>query len=560
MTITNIIINICIVASALAAAPLYEVVRSPAYGAYAWRSGAHLNTFHIVMPEDASPALHSAGEAFHRLWTAAMRRPIGISHINAGHTNVWLGAELVADDLLSPQTIASLAKEEYLIRTYTPSDQAAARGVEKQLMIVGGSDEAVLHGVYAFFGQVLNVRWLAPGITDFGTPLAALRELNIRGRPEFSMREIAPISLWQAEALEFRRAYGLSEIMLDAPGACGYFDAMGETAAGEASHQYPAYGAYEGARLVLNHILDMARAGDRPDNETLLERRRAALWELSDASVWRLAAMDWLQPVLAPEGRALNEREGSPAAAVIALANEVAAGLANALPGENHWVHVLLSPAMQTPPATLRPHPHVLVQLTTKACNFAVPLSDRQCPINSRFVAELAGWNAVGARVLVLDHLANMRAPGMPFPHFDTVQPNLHVYARYRVAGVYYAGLDAADAAEVDLSALRLYLSAVLLDNPDLIVEACIEDFLNRYYGTAADEVSQYLALSKQAVAAHGQPLLSDDDGAWLSAEFLSAAQGLMRQALERTLSDEIRGRVEEIADGLARVHKAREE
>ncbi len=528
------------------------VVAQP--GAPAWRSSPYLSEFHIVVPANASPMLRLAAETFKQYWEASTRRRISMSHINEGRTNVWLGAGVMPEDLIAPEQVAELAEEEYLIRTYTPPRRAAEQGAEKQLLIVGGGDAGVLNGVYAFSSRIIGVRWLAPGITDYGSPLRAMLEHELRGRPEFAFREIGLTHLWDRDAAEFRRGHGLGVTPMSSPGNPAYFDRMADSAASDAQ---PAYGAPEGAQLVLAHILDMARADETSADALLLERRRTAQWRLPHATVWRLAAMDWLHPTLAPAGRALNEQEHSPAAAILTLANDVAEGLADALPDETHWVHVLLSPAMQAPPKLLRAHPGVIVQLSTRACNFAAPLTHRQCPVNSRFVEQLVGWRALGARIYILDHMVNMRAPQLPFPHLKTIQPNLLFYARHDVEGLYYAGVENVVPENIDLAELRLYLVANLVNDPDIIYQNALEEFLSRYYGPARPEILEYIALTEQAISAHGAFLLPDDPGEWFNEATLAEAEAIIARALEKNLSDDIRARVTVVMSGLARLRAA---
>ncbi len=528
------------------------VVAQP--GAPAWRSSPYLAEFHIVVPANASPTLRLAGETFKKYWESATRRRISMSHINEGRTNVWLGAGAMSEDLITPERVAELTEEEYLIRTYTPPRRAAEQGAEKQLLIVGGGDAGVLHGVYAFSSRIIGVRWLAPGLTDYGSPLQAMVEHELRWRPEFSFREIGFTNVWDKDATEFRQAYALSARPLSSPGNPAYFDGMADS---YASDGRPAYGAPEGAQLVLAHILDMARAEETNADALLLERRRVVQWQLPHATVWRLAAMDWLHPTLAPEGRALNEQEHSPAAAILALANEVAEGLADALPEEIHWVHVLLSPAMQAPPQQLRAHPGVIVQLSTRACNHAAPLTHRQCAANSRFVEQLVGWRALGARIHILEHMVNMGNPQLPFPHFQTIQPNLLFYARHDVEGLYYAGIEEVVPENIDLAELRLYLVASLLNDPDIIYQNMLEEFLSRYYRFARPEILEYISLLEQAVSAHGVFLSPDDPGEWLNEATLAEAEAIIARAMEKNLTDDIRARVAVIMNGLARLRAA---
>lgn len=524
-----------------------------------WRMGAELSGFHLVVPENASPLLRETGAVFQRLWRVATRRAISVSDANEGLTNVWLGSGIIPSDLLEPYERDALLPEEYLVRTFIPKTRFSRQGAEKQLFITGGSDLAVLRGVHAFFAHEMGVMWLEPGLVYAPKAVSALHDMDFGGFPEFKFCQIGLLSCWKEGVAEYRLANGLSSAAVCEPGLPDYFNAYDRAPdPATPAEALVAYGSEGGARRLVEEIKAAAAAsGGQGAGAVPSGRDCPFLWETEKTNLWLLAAMTQFQPVLSEEGRALNEQEASPAAAILSTANAVAELLEESFPVDTHLVHVLLPPGMP-PPRQLRSHPGVVVQLSTAECDFARPLTDRDSPENAKFTALLQGWRQSGARVYVYDHLVNARDPRLPFPCLDHLQANILFYAQSGIEGVYFAGLPDGCAGGADLAALRLFLAARLLFNPDASVEEGQRLFLEGYYGPAAATMENHLSLMRKALVRSGNPLKSTDDGAWLTDEVLNQAVEGLQEALRRDLPDEIRARMEDVLASTTHVQALR--
>lgn len=509
-----------------------------------WRNSPDLASFHIVVPEGASPSLKQAGNAFEHLWRLSTRRAITRSAMNEGRTNVWLSSHGIADDLIPSETLSSLSSEEFLVRTYTPTKRDAERGVQKQMLIVGGSDLAINYGVRYFFGHVMGTFWLEPGVVHAPRPPRGIAELDLRHRPEFALREIGLLTLWHEGVEEYRLGHYLPPVSLAHPGRCDYFDhfADGSQMPVDAKDLLP-YGNAEGAEMLLEMILQEHQNGKSSES--------AFCWDTPLGFIWRLSAITHMAPVLAEEGAELNSREASPAAAILYTANSLAALLEEVFPGETHLVHVLLSPITQKAPISLKTHPKVIVQLSTAACNFAAPLSDRNCRLNTQFATELDRWAKLGARIHILDFLTNQREPRLPFPNLHVLSRNLLLYTQKRVEGVYYAGAPTDFNDTPDLAALRVFLAATLLTDPDTGYEECIQSFLENYYGSAAPVVREYLDTCQKELLESQTPLLVEDQGVWLPEKTLAEAQLALESSISNDLDDALRERIASLQNNL---------
>lgn len=526
-----------------------------------WRMSAELSGFNLVVPEDASPMLREAGRVFERLWKQATRRTISVSALNEGFTNIWLGTENIPADLLSPQEANKLQPDEFLVRTFVPRKRESLQGARKQMFIAGGTERATLHGVYTFFIREMGVSWLEPGLIYAPRAVSEIYDIDFSGRPEFRLRQIGLLCCWPKNADEYRNAYWLSPGTVMEPGDPGYYDHYADTGLSAGSDTpHVLYGSKAGAERLFEEIKtarDVMTSGHRDINNT--QRQGSFAWQTEEDAIWLLAAMAHVTPVLSEEGRSLNEREGSPAAAILDTANGVAEMLQDAFPGESHLVHVLLSPKIQQAPRELRAHPNVIVQLSTGDCNFATPLNDRTCPSNMQFVDQIKEWKRLGPRLHIYDYLVNANDPRLPFPSLNCLQPNILFYLQNGVRGLYFAGVPGGCAGGVDLAALRVFLAARFLSNPDASIDEGKRIFFEGYYGPAAKVVEQYDTLLENDLKQAGGVLKITDECSWLSNTALSEIVASFQAVLNQDLPGDIRKRVEEVMASAIRVQTLRD-
>lgn len=524
-------------------------------GAY-WIYGADLLGFHVVIPQDASPMLQKTAKEFQRLWKISTHRPISLSSVNEGINNVWLGTDAIPDDLYPTDELKQLRAEEFIVQTYTPGQRQSEKGAQKQLVIGGGSDWAVLYGIYAFFSLEMGVSFLEPDLVYTPNMSRGIKEISLRNGPDFTVREIGLLSRFAKGGPEFRYAHRLSPNALTPPGSLEYFTSMPVLSKDEEPGSNDvAYGDVSGAQRLFAEIKG---AMDQDGNSA----KSSETWCWKDpvrgATTWLLTAMNHLRPVLSASGSQMNDRESSSAAAIIFTANEVARKLQDAFPNETHYVLVLLPPHSFQVPRQLAPHPNVRVMLSTDTCDFACPITSRTSIPNKAFADVIEGWRKLGATVYVYDFLTNINDPQLPFPCLETLPSKILFYAQKQVDGVYFAGLPGDYDAGVDMLSLKLYTVSRLLFNPDMDCESIENAFFKAYYGTASEAVEQYLNVLNSALRGSGIPLTIRDDCSWISDSTLEEAENVIQSVLATNLSDEIRHRVEMLLVGVKRCGEIR--
>ncbi len=526
-----------------------------------WVTAAAYSEMHIVVPDDASAIVREAGELFQRYWQVCTGRELKISAFNEGRINVWIGPDLIAGDLLDAPALEGLGAEGCLIQTFRPSRRHARLGAAKQLIIAGQTDVGTRNGVFEFFKRFAGVQWLCEGATAPERLRFTFPEIDFRHAPHFTYREAGRYGPHVLLDSEYRRAHHFPDHY--APGPFGvetlhdllppeihfqqhpeYYALIGGTRVAKDSDGRPAqlcFGNPDVADAMIKVIAEMARVDEKMADPGLVARRDRVA-RAPDRKTWSIAPMAGGKCECAA-CRALEDAEGSPAGALIALVNRVAEGLEDAFPSAGYRVHTLVRGVWRKPPASIRPRENVTVQVSTADCDFRRPFSDRTSAVNASFVDDLRGWAAIARALYVWDYGANCSHPFEPHPNLHTMQENIQLYDQYQVTGVYMELADAPGAEWAELNALRSFLCAALLWDPDLFVDELAERFLAAYYGPAARQVRAYMALCEEK-ASTVQRLDPLSPAIWFEAEAAAWADGLFQEALALRLSDDQRRRV----------------
>jgi hypothetical protein len=176
----------------------------------------------------------------------------------------------------------------------------------------------------------------------------------------------------------------------------------------------------------------------------------------------------------------------------------------------------------------VRPRPNVIVRLCSIECSFARPLDD---PANKSFLDDLEGWAKIADRLFIWDYTTNFAHYVQPHPNYAVLAPNIRLFAKNNVRGVFEQGAYQSWGSE--MAELRAWLLAKLLWNPAADPERLKREFLEGYYGPMAPQVAAYVSLLEQAVAASGDKLgcYSPPEAKFLSLENVLEAWELLKKA-----------------------------
>ncbi len=110
--------------------------------------------------------------------------------------------------------------------------------------------------------------------------------------------------------------------------------------------------------------------------------------------------------------------------------------------------------------------------------------------------AELADWKEIASHVYLWEYVDIMRDAPFPFPNFDALDRGWQFLIDNGVSGIFMQG---SFVMRASLGELKSWLYAKLLWNPTWSQDQLIEEFITAFYGPAAVEMAEYVALQRRA-------------------------------------------------------------
>lgn len=540
-----------------------------------WLTPGDFGSLHTVVPEDTTAAELDAAKVFADYWEQRTGQACQVSTKNRGLINVWIGRSAVQVNLVDTKELQSLGEGGFIIRGFTPSRREREMGAGKQLAIAALSDAGTMNGVHEFLSRYLGIRWIYPGQVGVPKTQFSLNDVNCEFHPCFRERQSGFSALFSGEgAGEYLRARRLSCPLEHAPSGEGSFYSILPPERFFAAHpEY--YAEIGGARIawsgwrnepqatpppgmagqlccanpevaaaIVQEIATLYNAGPSPA-EPELELRRAEVLRGENHNVVDLSPMPWEGACDCALCSGIDAREGSRAGSLLTLANRVAQGLRETLPGAAPHVHVLLPPYARRPPATLRPDEGVRIELSMRGCDYLRPLGDAQSLPNAAFVKDLRGWSRIAATLHIRDFGTNMANPLRPHPNLHVLQDNYQLFDRLGITGVHVQARSEGERGPGDFDAFRSYIVSEALWDPDLPFEHASEHFSVRYYGASARSIREYWELLLRRATNRHVYLHSRQDLHWLDYDTVCEAETLFRDALSARVSDDVRVRLE---------------
>ena len=197
------------------------------------------------------------------------------------------------------------------------------------------------------------------------------------------------------------------------------------------------------------------------------------------------------------------------------------------------------------PPRTIRPHPNVIIRLCSIECCFAHPLADCDSKENRRFAEDIVAWQPIAPRLYIWDYTPNFAHYQQVFPNFDALQPNVRFFANHGVKGLFEQG-NYSTGGGGELGALRAYVLAKLLWNPDTDVDRHIAEFTQAYYGQAAPKIRAWLDAMHapvRGVPCHAH-IFDPPTACYLTDAVIEAGERLLSEAEQLADNETIRFRV----------------
>ena len=496
--------------------------------------------FRIVIPAQAIPSERYAAEELqsYLLKISGAKLPILTDSESAGKHEIVLGET----------SRARKSRERFAFGDYG-TDGFNLQTENGRLFITGGRPRGTLNGVYSLLEEKLGVRWFTPELEKV---------------PKATRIRLPELDETKLPALEYREVFW-TEVMRDAGFAArhrmnGQHNKLTEKHGGPFAVYYPFVHSFDS-------LIPPALYDAHPEYFPLIDGKRAKGYVqrcLTNPEVVKLAIQkvrEWIKEhpeaniisvsqndtgswCHCPDCKALDDREGSPAATMLQFVNAIATDIQNDFPKVR--IDTLAYQYTRKNPKTLRPHANVIVRLCSIECCFAHSLGDCSSEENRRFRDDIISWQPSAPLLYVWDYTPNFAHYEQPFPNFDALQPNVQFFVRHGVKGLFEQG-NYSPGGYGEMGPLRAYVLTKLLWNPETNVKGHIAEFCQAYYGKAAESIMAYVELMQaqvrgKAVHAH---IFDNSKAAYLNDAFLQSADQILTRAENEAGSEPERFRVQ---------------
>jgi len=494
----------------------------------------------IVVAKEAIPSERYAAEELQLYLEriSGAKLPIVSDEDKVKEHEIILGDSVHLRKLNLGIDFSELKDEGFIIRTY-----------KNYLIIAGGKPRGTLYGVYALLEEKLGVRWLTPEVEQVPKrSTIEIQELNETQLPAFEYREVFWTEMLRDANFAARhRLNGNHYNLTEKHGGKAvsfypFVHSMDLLIPRELFKDHPEYFPMINGKRVDDYV---QRCLSNPEVVKLaIERVKQWIKEHPEATIIDVSQNDtgyWCQ---CPNCKALDETEGSPSASIIKFVNTIAEAIEKEYP--NIRIETLAYQYSRKPPKTLKPHHNVIIRLCSIECCFAHPLASCPSEENSHFREDIVAWQPVAPLLYVWDYTTNFAHYLQPFPNFNVLQENVKFFAKHGVKGLFEQG-NYSPGGNGEMAPLRAYVLAKLLWNPETNVEQHIKEFINGYYGKAAEPIYSYLKLlhsqvKEENVHAH---IFDPPTAPYLNDELLEKAEKLFDEAEKLAESEEIRLRVQ---------------
>jgi hypothetical protein len=231
-----------------------------------------------------------------------------------------------------------------------------------------------------------------------------------------------------------------------------------------------------------------------------------------------------------PACRAIVKEEGTQQGPILRFVNEIADAVKAKYPGK--FVDTLAYDYTIVPPRLTRPRDNVIIRLCHYGCYFhGIEGED----MSRNFRAAVGEWPKLAKHVWVWHYGTNFWHYLAPNPNLEALVKDFRYYAAHGIDGLMLQADIQSPGGE--LAELRQYLATQLMWDPAADPMAIRSDFCAGYYGPAAGEVLQFLALMDRLKDTNGvhAPTNGWEPEKVATPEFVAEGLSILERALGKT-------------------------
>ena len=230
--------------------------------------------------------------------------------------------------------------------------------------------------------------------------------------------------------------------------------------------------------------------------EVMAANIEKAMAEKPECDFWSISQNDNDAYCTCENCRRIDEEEESPMGSVLTFVNKMARRFPDKTISTLAYWHT------RKLPKTIRPEKNVHIMLCNIEANRGLPIETDDMSIESR--EELLAWEAVCPHISLWDYCIQFRNLVSPFPNLRVIPKNIRFFLNHNVKMLFS---QSNREYEGEFAALRGYLLAKCMWEPDIDADAVIREFCEGYYGPAATPILTYIEEVHDAMEAAGGAL-----------------------------------------------------
>ncbi len=355
----------------------------------------------------------------------------------------------------------------------------------KNLVIAGGSDEALRNAVYEFLERYLNCKWYTPQVEDIPSLQSITLPLNIdyKYNPEIKTRTVHSRLFYENHSFADKHKVTYEAFPFYVPkGKVHTFHRF--LPEEKFYNSNPEYFALRGNKRLPTQLC----LTNKKVLEIVKDSVKAMFKRYPKSSVISVSSNDNTQYCECGNCKIIDEEEGSHAGTMIRFVNEVAKSF------PDKTISTLAYQYTRKPCKT-KPLKNVLITLCSIECDRSAPITEK-C---KDFAEDIKGWSALTENIRIWDYTTQFTNFLAPFPNFNTLQPNIQFFRDHNTKWVFEQHSNNPS----ELFELRSYLMAKLLWNPDADVDDIVTEFTNGYYQEAGSYIKSYVDLIHKELKKH---------------------------------------------------------
>ena len=437
-----------------------------------------------------------------------------------------------------------------LVQTARPKadDQGFVYGnVGGDIYIYGGKEIGTLYGVYTFLENEMGCRWYTK---DFSIAPRKKRyeftKLYDKEEPAFQSRDLYYFDAFDADWTLRNKTcgrknskktnYGKIQVPSEAFWSTHTFNKLCKPDLYFKSH--PEYFSLRNGKRTTDQLC----LSNKNVLQICIKSIKEVMTNYPYFMIYSVTQNDNQNPCQCKECKKLVKKFGGESGAMIWFVNQVAAAVEKDFP--NKYIGTFAYQYTRSAPQGIKPRQNVVIRLCSIECCFTHSI--RNCRQNTAFLDDMKAWSRISPHLYIWDYVTTFQQYLLPFPNIKVLQSNLQTFRAHNAIGVMEEG--SYDVPGGDFAELKAYLLAKLMWNPDVDANAIIDEFINAYYGKAASQMKEYLALVNGLVTKdthlkcmttiyHGRSTYTD--------AFINRALAILTKAEKAAESSTIRDRVQ---------------